>query len=551
LTTLETGDAAEQDSPPVSPQRAGNMAGKTVAADQGAAGSGPSATGLPERSETTRQHIRGSNLMLFGRFISLGVNFLVNILTVRYLAKSEYGAFSYALSVGTTAANVLLLGMPRSVSRFATIYQERGDYRAMYGSLVLSTGVIASAGAFATGLAILLRAPLLGSFVSDPLSIALLMILIALAPLQALDSLFQSMLAVFAGPGAVFFRRFVLAPLLRLASVGLVIALGGSVRFLAWAYLVTAVVGVAIYVPMLRGSLAKLDLLKHFSWRTIRLPFGDILGFGLPLVVAEALTANRSTILIVMLESMRGTLEVADYRAFLPIAGLNAIVLQSMKILILPVASRLFAREDHASIDELYWQTTIWISVVTFPLFVACIAMSDSMVLVICGPQYVGASAVLVALAVGEYFNAAMGLNTYALQVYGRVRFLVWTTVFSTATGILAGVWLIPAFGALGAALATTLAMVMQNVLHHYGMHRHTEIELFRPAYLGVYASLVVALLALLAVDRIFRPHLAVEAVLVTIVSLALLRLHRRTMDIANVFPEVRRLPLLGRLLAN
>jgi O-antigen/teichoic acid export membrane protein len=487
--------------------------------------------------------------MLFGRLISLGVNFLVNVLTVRYLAKSDYGAFAFGLSVATTAGNVLLLGMPRSVSRFASICQERGDYPAMYGSLVLSTGVIASLGALATGLGILLRAPLLERFVSDPLSSALLVILIALAPLQALDSLFQSMLAIFAGAGAVFFRRFVLAPLLRLASVVLVIALGGSVSFLAWAYLVAAVVGVVLYGPMLARALERLDLRRHFSWRTLRLPFRDVLGFGLPLVVAEALAANRSTILIVMLESMRGTLQVADYRAFLPLAGLNTIVLQSMKILILPVASRMFARDDHAGIDDLYWQTTIWISVVTFPLFVACIAMADSMVLVVCGPQYVGASAVLVALAAGEYFNAAMGLNTYALQVYGRVRFLVWTTVLATATGILAGLWLIPGMGAMGAALATTLAIVIQNVLHHVGLHRHTRIELFRPAYLGVYASLLVALGALIAAVRLLHPPFLVEALLVAGVSLALLRLHRKTMDIANVFPELRNLPVLGALL--
>jgi O-antigen/teichoic acid export membrane protein len=510
----------------------------------------PEAALSPEQRATTRAHIRGSNLLLFGRLISLGVNFLVNVLTVRYLAKSDYGAFSFALSIGTTAANVLLLGMPRSVSRYAAIYQEREDYPAMYGSLVLSTGLIATFGAFATGLAILLRAPLIEPLVSDPLSAGLLMILIGLAPLQALDSLFQSMLAVFAGPSAIFFRRFVLAPLLRLASVALVIALGGSVRFLSWAYLVAAVIGILIYGPMLRHALQKLDLLRHWSWHAVRLPFRDILGFGLPLVVADALMANRSTILIVMLESMRGTLEVADYRAFVPIASLNTIVLQSMRLLLMPVASKLYARDDHASIDELYWQTTIWISVVSFPLFVPCIAMPDTLALFVCGQEYVASSWVLVALAIGEYFNAAMGLNTYTLQVYGRVRFLLWTTVAATAVGIAAGAWWIPAYGALGAAAATTLSIIVQNLLHHWGLHRLTEVELFRPAYLGVYASLAAALAGLIAADHFLRPHWSVEGLLVAGVSLALLRFHRHTMDIRNVFPELGKLPVLGRLLA-
>lgn len=499
--------------------------------------------------ETTRQHLRGSNLMLFGRLISLGVNFLVNALTVRYLSKSDYGAFSFALAVGTTGANVILLGMPRSVSRFAPIYQERKDYPAMYGSLALSAGLIATAGALLTALALFFHAPLLGRFVSDPLSVSLLLILIGLAPLQALDSLFQSMLAVFAGPAAIFFRRFVLAPLLRLGAVLLVIVFQGSAHFLAWAYLASAVLGVAIYGPMLKRSLAKLGLWQHFSWRGMRFPARDILVFGLPLVIADALTANRATILIVLLENMRGTLEVADYRAFLPIAGLNTIVLQSMKLLLLPVASRLFARGDHAGIDDLYWQTTIWISVVTFPIFVACIAMADTMTLVVCGPEYLDASAVLVALAVGEYFNAAMGLNTYALQVYGRVRFLVVTTVLASAAGIVGGLWAIPRHGALGAAAATTLAIVAQNLMHHYGMHRLTAIRLFRPRYLGVYASLLLALAALIAFDLLLHPPIAVEALAVAATSLGLLRLHRETMDITNVFPEIRRLGWLMRIL--
>src|SRR5919198_1404902 len=51
---------------------------------------------IPPRRDATDQHLRGSVLLLFGRVVALGLNFLIQILIVRYLSKSDYGAFAYA-----------------------------------------------------------------------------------------------------------------------------------------------------------------------------------------------------------------------------------------------------------------------------------------------------------------------------------------------------------------------------------------------------------------------------------------------------------------------
>ena len=507
--------------------------------------------GTDDRGEVTRKHLRGSNLMLIGRLVSLGVNFLVNVLTVRYLTKEDYGAFSYALGMATAGASFLLLGMPRAVSRFAALYQEEREFGSRFGILVLSTGLVATLGALVTGVAIFLRAELIEPFVNDSLARALLLILIAVAPLQALDNLFQAMLAVFASPTAIFFRRFVLGPMLRLTAVLSVLLWGASVTFLAWAYLAASLVGVVIYWPMLRHALARAGLLRLFDRRALRLPWRTALGFGLPLVFADALFAVRLPVLLVLLESQRGTKDVADFNAFLKISGLNSVVLQSMKLLFLPVASRLFARRDHAGLDDLYWKTTIWIAVMTFPILVPCIAMPDTMALLINGRAYVEASPVLVALAVGEYFNAAMGLNTYTLHVYARVRFVLWTTGLATVVGSLVGLWWIPGQGALGAAMAYSLAIVVQNLLHHGGLHAYTEVVLFRRRYLGVYASLVVATGLLVGLEVFLDPPVLVEVLMVAATSLGLLRLNREVMDLTHVFPELRKLPWLTWLLGS
>ena len=62
------------------------------------AGASERPTGASAERETTR-HIRGSSLLLIGRALSLGINFVTQVLIVRALTPTDYGAFSYALSI--------------------------------------------------------------------------------------------------------------------------------------------------------------------------------------------------------------------------------------------------------------------------------------------------------------------------------------------------------------------------------------------------------------------------------------------------------------------
>ena len=78
--------------------------------------------------------------------------------------------------------------------------------------------------------------------------IALLLILIGLAPMQALDDLIAAMFAIFASPRSIFFRKYVLAPGLKLSVVLLLIVMQ-SERVLSGssAILLPECIGVAIY----------------------------------------------------------------------------------------------------------------------------------------------------------------------------------------------------------------------------------------------------------------------------------------------------------------
>lgn len=68
------------------------------------------------KSSSSRRQIRGSSLLLVGQFLSKAINFAVQVLIVRYLTKSDYGAFGYALSIVALGESVATFGLDRAIT---------------------------------------------------------------------------------------------------------------------------------------------------------------------------------------------------------------------------------------------------------------------------------------------------------------------------------------------------------------------------------------------------------------------------------------------------
>jgi O-antigen/teichoic acid export membrane protein len=479
--------------------------------------------------------------------MSLGINFLVQILTVRYLAKSDYGALAYALSIVALGTDVVLLGLNRALNRFVPIYHEHGDYGAMFGTIILIMGSVIGLGVALVVLVIGFQGFLMRSMVSNPLSVGLLLLLITLAPLQALSMLFRGLLAIFCGPRAVFFQKYVVGPGLKLSAILLVIAMQENVYVLAAGYLLGGLLGVALYVVMLQRTFAKQALWERLKPKRLTMPARMLFGFSIPLFTTDLL---ETTTAVLLLEYFRGTTDVAEFQAVIALAGLHNIVLQNLEILYTPLASRLFARHRVTDLNTLYHRSTAWITIVTFPIFAVCFFLAKPIVVLLFGSRYASAGLILALLAIGEFVNAALGLNRYTLQVYARIRLITVINVLSVLIGLGLNVWLIPQYGALGAALATASTLVAHNLLNHAGLWLATPIDLFPWRYLRVYLSIVMSTLVLAGLRLLVQPSVPLMLLLVVLTTLLLVRMHRHFLDVADTFPELGRVPILRTVLA-
>jgi O-antigen/teichoic acid export membrane protein len=340
-----------------------------------------------------------------------------------------------------------------------------------------------------------------------------------------------------------------LGPGLKLGAVLLVLLIQGDVYLLAGGYLIGGIFGGAVYVLMILQVLRSQNLLQRFDPRHIEWPVRETFGFSIPLLTTDVVYILRSSAVVMLLEFFRGTRDVAEFKAVIPVAGLSLVVMQSFKYLYTPLAARLYAHDDKAGINDLYWRTAIWIAVFTFPVFAFSFALAEPLTVLLFGSRYAQSGLILALLSLGNYFNAAVGFNSYTLRVYGKVRYIVIIDLLAALLGLGLNLWLIPTYGALGAAIGTCIALIAHNLFNHAGLLFGTGIDLFQWRYVRVYASLIAATGGLWIAQTVFNPQILISSVLVLLVSLFIIRLNRDTLDVGHMFPELRRIPLLRPLL--
>jgi O-antigen/teichoic acid export membrane protein len=503
-----------------------------------------------KKDNASRRQIRGSSLFVIGRILSLGTNFLTQVLIVRYLTKADYGAFAYALSLVAFIETIVTLGLDRAITRFIPIYDEQKDYARLFGTIIFVITAIVS---LSVGIILLffgLKGFISQNLISDAQAASLLSILIFLSPLQALSNLINGMFAVLSSPKAIFFRRYVFGPGLRILVILLLISTNQLVSFLAIGYTLSGLFVVVFFGIWLYRIMKEAQLFDRVDFDELRFPVKEVLSFTVPLLASDVLYMTMGTINTVILELYHNTEAIASLGAVLPLARMNQLVLATFALLYTPAAARLFARQDKEGINTLYWKNAVWTAVLSFPIFAMTFSFARPLTLLLFQERYASSAAIMAVLSVGYYFDAALGQNGLTLKVMGKLRYVTVIYLAAAVINVSLNLILIPKYGALGAAFGTAGTLILFNLMKQAGLLLGTGISIFNPDYRGMYFSVIIGAGGLLLIQAFFKSHI-VSFLLTAVVSLMVVRLNRNLLDVENTFPELMRFPVMRWLLGS
>jgi len=505
-------------------------------------------TKTPGEQDATRKQIRGSSLFLFGRMLSLGINFFTQVLMVRYLSTRDYGELAYGLAVVSFLRIFASLGLQDAIPRFVPIYRENREYGRMFGTILLAVGAV-----LVTGLLIVVviwNAPLfLMPFITHEglPTLAVFSILIVLVPVETADALLDGLFASLAGTRDIFFRRYLLGPGLKFGVVALLLWMKSTIIFLACGYLLAGATGVLIYGVLFINLLRKQNLLQHLRLKEIAIPARETLAFVLPGLVSTLATCI-APVHVFLLGRLRTMPEVAFYRAAVPIADLNSIVFASFTQLYTPLAARLFARLDYRGINGLYWQTAAWMSVLSFPIFAVTFSLAKPLTVLLYGARYAPAGPVLAVLSLSVYFNVILGFNLQTLKVFERLRYVIGASVTAALANLVVSAVLIKLYGTIGAGIGSAVTLIGYNLLLQVGLLPTADFHVFDRRYFWLYLTIALAACGLFFVGWLTSLSLYVLLPLAACVSLCVLALAKKKLSIVETFPELLTLPF-ARLL--
>jgi O-antigen/teichoic acid export membrane protein len=231
---------------------------------------------------------------------------------------------------------------------------------------------------------------------------------------------------------------------------------------------VGAVAGWTLYVRSIRAG----PKAEPVAWRPLLL-------MGLPVVGLNLSNAFTEWYTTVSLANAWPAAVVGQYRAAWQFVALAGLVQTAMDAMIGPriaAAARVGAKHEIAAVAR---KSIVLVLLMGAPLFLA-LTLFPTLWLGIFGPGFTGGATALQILAIGQLVRLASGPIGTILVMTGKQRWQLGYAAAGVVTCVVLVAWLVPLYGAVGAALATGATVILRNVAAGIIVHRVLGINLFR-----------------------------------------------------------------------
>ncbi|NJP04406.1 MAG: oligosaccharide flippase family protein [Chloroflexaceae bacterium] len=430
------------------------------------------------------QLLRGS----IGSFILIiggtALSFLLNAALARLLGITQFGIYAYVITWVNILVAPSIFGMQTLLLRQTAAYHARLAYSHMRGILRWSLQLVllaASTIALTTAIVTWLfhhngqDAMLLAFWYAAPLIPILALILRQRAILHGLHCVIISQLP-----------ETIIRPIGIMVLVALLALLAPALLNAQHAMLLSVVASlIALLIgARLLGRALPVAVHQAAPQYDGRLWFRS----ALPLVMMQSLSLLDSRLAILVLGWLLNPTAVALYVVAERGASLITFVLGAANMALSPTVATLYAQGQHERLQQVVTRSIQLILLATLPLIIGLILLG-SWFLVIFGEAFVAARSALIILVFGQIINVAMGSVGVLLTMTGHERDAAIGTAVSFALGALLQFICIPLWGLEGAALASTISIMVRNVVMAMQVHQRIGIasSIFGPVRWPVY----------------------------------------------------------------
>jgi O-antigen/teichoic acid export membrane protein len=388
------------------------------------------------------------------------LQFLLNWQIARRFGAHQTGLFFLAFTLLTVLSVLGRFGLDTAVVRLAARLFAEGDVGGVRG--VRRTAVLLSLGVSALLAAALYAASgaLASSVFKDRGLVPHLRIVAVAIPFLSLAFLNSELLRALRRVELSVFLKQILMYLV--ANLLLALSLARSTAAATAIFALSVLVGAAAGEALLRLRLRR-ESRRSAAGSVAPYPLRSLLALSSPLLAVALSTLVlqwTDTLLLGVLADARA---VGVYNVAMRVAQLLTFVLVSMNTLIAPQFSVLFQAGRLEELADLFRRATVAMLALTSPPLVLLL-LFPRQVLGLFGAEFTAGAGVLIVLAIGQFVNAVTGPVGFLLTMTRYERIFAATAAGTAGLDIALNALLIPRHGMLGAAIATSVSLIVMNL---------------------------------------------------------------------------------------
>ncbi len=435
-----------------------------------------------ELDDSLKKIARGTGIALIGMTSGLLFGFIVRLIIARYGLQANYGIYSMAIMVLSFASALASLGLIRGTTRFIAYFRGKEDIAKLRTSISSSVG-LSSIASVILGLIVF--------FTADAIALKIFHIPDLILPLRisAIALPFLTLIYILVavhrgfdriGPMLVF--QYVLVNILFLIFLGIIVAIGLPFTTVFYAYLASLVISFIALTAYTARGLPKqtVPVVPQNSGLVTK----ELLLFSLPLLSVVIAQTAINWIDTFVLGYFKTAEIVGLYSAALPLARFIYEPLSALLLIYTPIATGLYSRNRMPELNRSFTVSTKWLMFLSLPIFLVLFLFPEVVLRLFFGGGYVPASAALRILSIGFIISNLLGPNGATLVALGHPRFLMWNTLVTFGVNLVLDIILIPPLGIVGAAIASTVSLILANVLRTIKLYLLCKAHPFSPKLL-------------------------------------------------------------------
>ena len=232
----------------------------------------------------------------------------------------------------------------------------------------------------------------------------------------------------------------------------------------------------SIFITMLISHIlwSKNSKLLSIAHKT-KIKIKDLLNLSLPILFSNSILFISQFIPIIILGIYKSNSEVGIFHVIFKISSFTGLTLIAVNSIIAPKISELFATGNMASLSSMIEKSSRLVFWSSFPIL-SIIYIFPSEFLGIFGNEFKDSVLSLSIIMIGQVINAMTGSVGLMLQMIGKEKVLQNILIIDIFLIIIINLILIPKFGVLGAAIASTVGITFWKLFsvvylnHNYGI---------------------------------------------------------------------------------